>query len=104
MDGGSLETVSLGGQQSTVNASGYQSQRAVYAPGGLAWIPKRGQGVLVVKAGMEDCIAGAEMEGLENMEPGEIRLHTQNASLWLKNDGSILLEGKIMINGKELSV
>lgn len=104
MDSGSLEMVSLGGETSTVVSSGKQSKRAVFAPGGLAWVPKRGQGVLVVKAGMEDCIAGAETEGLEHMEPGEIRLFSQKASVWLKNDGTIQLEGKVLLNGKELTV
>lgn len=104
MDSGGLETVSLGGENSTVISSGKQSKRAVFAPGGLAWVPKRGQGVLVVKAGMEDCIAGAEMEGVGDMAPGEIRLFSQTASVWLKNDGTILLEGKVFLNGKELTL
>lgn len=103
-ESGSLETISLGGEESTVAVSGKQSSRAVYAPGGMVWVPKRGQGVLVVKAGMEDCIAGAEMDSRAGMEPGELRLYTEKASIWLKNDGSILLEGTIMVNGKELTV
>lgn len=102
--GGSLETVSLGGENSTVISAGYQSSRAIYGPGGLTWVPKRGQGVLVVKAGMEDCIAGAEMEGNGAMEPGELRMFTEKASIWLKNDGSILIEGTVLVNGKELTV
>ncbi len=104
ISGGSLETVSLGGENSTVVSAGNQSSRAVYGPGGLTWVPKRGQGVLVVKAGMEDCIAGAETEGAGTMEPGEIRLYTEKASIWLKNDGSILLEGTVLVNGKEITV
>ena len=103
-DAGALETVSLGGQTSTVVSSGNQSQRTVFAPGGMVWVPQRGQGVLVVKAGMEDCIAGAEMENTAGMEPGEVKIFSRQASLWLKNDGSIVLEGRVLLNGKELGV
>lgn len=101
---GTLETVSLGEKASTVTATGKQLYRTVFAPGGLTWCPKRGQGVLVVKAGMEDCIAGAEMEETEGMEPGEIRLFSQGASIWIRNDGSIQIEGRVLVNGKELTV
>lgn len=103
-DSGTLEMISLGGETSTVASSGNQSLRTVYAPGGMCWIPRRGQGVLVIKAGMEDCIAGAEMEQTAGMEPGEVKIYSQAASLWLKNDGSILLEGRVLVNGKELEI
>lgn len=104
MDGGTLEMVSLGGENSTVVSSGNQSQRTLFGPGGMCWVPKRGQGVLVIKAGMEDCIAGAEMDSTGGMEPGEVKLFSGGASLWLKNDGTILIEGTVLLNGKELTV
>lgn len=101
---GTLETISLGGEVNTVASSGHQCQRTMFAPGGMCWVPKRGQGVLVIKAGMEDCIAGAEMENTEELEPGEVRIFSQGASVWLKNDGRILLEGKVFVNGEELTI
>lgn len=99
----SLGTVSVGGENTTVAAVGEQLSTTVFAPGGMYWIPRRGDSVLVIKAdGTENCIAGVEMKIPEDMEPGEMRLETGNASLWLKNDGSIQLSGRVLVNGKEL--
>lgn len=102
MDSGAVETVSLG-VAGTVVSSGYQSKKTMFAPGGICWVPRRGQGVLVIKAGMEECIAGAEMEADEELLPGEVKIFSEGASLWLRNDGSILLEGRVLVNGKELT-
>lgn len=100
---GTLELVSVGGDGTVVSGM-YQSQKTVFGPGGMCWVPSRGQNVLVIKAGAEDCIAGVEMERAEEMEPGEVKFFTQGASVWLKNDGSILLEGRVLVNGKELEL
>ena len=100
---GGLEVVSLGGEVNSVVSSGVQSRKTVFAPGGMCWMPGRGQGVLVVKAGAEDCIVGAEMEPDGEMEPGEVKIFSQGASIWLKNDGSICLVGQVFVNGKELA-
>ena len=77
----------------------------VFAPGGLCWLPKRGQEILVIKAGEggeENCCLGGEMEIPEGMEPGELCLKTEKAALWIKNDGRILLEGTVYVNGEEM--
>lgn len=101
---GSLGTVSVGGVSTTVTASGDQASTAVFSPGGLYWVPRRGDSVLVIKAGgTENCIAGVEMEPPTDMAPGELRLVSQGASLWLKNDGSIRISGRVLVNGKELT-
>lgn len=100
---GSLGTISVGGETSTVTAAGMQVSSAVFGPSGMHWIPQRGDSVLVIKAGgTENCVVGVEMQTPEDMQPGEIRLESQGASLWLKNDGTICLEGQVLINGKEL--
>lgn len=101
---GTLGAISVGGVSTTVAASGDQASAAVFSPGGVYWIPRRGDSVLVIKAGgTENCIAGVEMEPPEDMEPGEVRLESQSASLWVKNDGTICLSGRVLVNGKELT-
>lgn len=99
----SLGTVSVGGESTTVTAAGEQVSSAVFGPSGMYWIPRRGDSVLVIKAGgTENCIVGVEMQTPKDMQPGEIRLESQMASLWLKNDGTICLTGHVLVNGEEL--
>lgn len=97
------ETVSVGGKSPTVCTGEGQSPITVFAPGGLCWMPKRGQGVLVIKTGDGAlCCPGAEGEVPEGLRPGELCLKTEKAALWLKNDGRILLEGQIYFNGEAM--
>lgn len=97
--------VSVGGSKPTVLTGGIQVPVTVFAPGGMCWLPKRGQEILVIKAGEsgeEGCCLGTEAEAPEGMEPGELCLRTEKAALWLKNDGRILLEGKVFVNGEAI--
>lgn len=97
--------VSVGGKMPTVLSGGVQVPVTVFAPGGLCWLPKRGQEILVIKAGEggeEGCCLGGEMEVPEGLAPGELCLRTEKAALWIKNDGRILLEGTVYVNGEEL--
>lgn len=100
-------TVSVGGGTPTVTAAGNQQETVLFGPGGMCWVPRRGQLVLVIKSGgtgSDLCVAGAQVAGTEEMEPGEVKLFTEEASLYMKNDGTIALEGRVLINGKELVV
>lgn len=97
--------VSVGGKRPSVLSGGIQTPVTIFAPGGFCWLPKRGQGVLVVKSGdkgEEGCCVGTEMESPEELQPGELCLKTEKAALWLKNDGRILLEGAVYINGEAI--
>lgn len=97
--------VSVGGKHPTVLSGGVQTPVTMFCPGGFCWVPKRGQGVLVIKAGEqgeENCCVGTEMAVPAGLEPGELCLKTEKSALWLKNDGRILLEGDIFINGEAI--
>lgn len=101
-----MGTVSVGGGNPTVISAGNQQETVLFGPGGMCWVPRRGQSVLVIKAGgagSDICIAGAEVQGTEEMEPGEVKLFTDGASILMKNDGTIALEGRVLVNGKELT-
>lgn len=102
---GQLDTVSLGGSMPTVSESNEQYGAKLFGPGGMCWTPKRGQSVLVIKAGAlgeENCMIGAETEAAADLEPGELRLFAQGCALELKNDGSVHITGNVYINGREL--
>lgn len=102
-----MGTVSVGGGSPTVKTADGQQETVLFGPGGMCWVPRRGQSVLVIKAGGagdDVCIAGAEVSATEGMEPGEVKLFAEGASLYIKNDGTICLEGRVVVNGKELAV
>ncbi len=97
-----LETISVGGETTAVVSEGQQVSASVFGPGGVYWVPRRGDQVLVIKAnGADPCIAGAEQATPKDMAPGEVMLKSQGASLWLRNDGSILISGRVLVNGEE---
>ena len=93
----------IGGGEAAVLTKGEDRALPVYGPGGVVWTPKAGDTVLVIKGGCgreEQCIAGAlsKREG-DEIEPGELRLYSGGASLTLRNDGAVEIEGQLIING-----
>jgi len=73
----------------------------VYSPGGYAWSPKFGDDVLVMKcADGLSRVVSAVCEPHEGMENGEILIYSCGASICLKNDGRILFNGDVYINGE----
>ena len=97
-----LGTVTIGGVPAAVETCGEVRNLPVFGPGGYAWAPRRGDRVLVIKGGPggeEQCVAAAEI-GEEKLEPGEILIRTGDASLRLKADGRIDLDGDLYINGE----
>lgn len=100
-----VEAVSLGGDAPAIADAGIQYGAKLFGPGGIVWVPRRGQNVLVIKTGSlgeESCMVGAESSGGEGLEPGELRLFSEGCALELKNDGSVHISGKVYINGEEL--
>jgi hypothetical protein len=59
--------------------------------------------VLVIKTGMEEAPVLAGVLEEEDLEPGEIWLSVaEGAGIRLKPDGTIALEGKVTVNGREV--
>jgi len=77
----------------------------VFGPGGYAWQPKSGETVLVIKGGTggeESCVAGCSQQGAPaGLQPGEAYVYSAGgASVYLKNDGTLVLSGtKISLMG-----
>lgn len=75
----------------------------VCAPGGYAWRPKFGEDVLVMKCadGLSRVLSSVS-EPQEGLEGGEVLIYSGAASICLKNDGRIFLNGDVFINGAPL--
>ena len=61
-----MGVTTIGGGSASVMTKGEQRDLEVFAPGGLAWQPKAGDTVLVVKGGtgcQEQCVVAAETAG-----------------------------------------
>lgn len=102
--GAEVGVTTIGGSEAAVLTRGEDRSLPVYGPGGLVWSPKAGDTVLVIKGGSgreERCIAGAlsQREG-EELEPGELCLYSGGASITLRNDGSVEIQGQLTINGE----
>ena len=78
-------------------------QLPVFGPLGLSWKPRNGDMVLVIQGGtggQESCVAGAEQKSVpDGLEPGELCLHTEDASIWVRKNGRVEIWGDLYING-----
>lgn len=103
--GSQMETVASGGREPWVNSCGEMRRAELICPGGFRWRPAAGQCVLVIKTGSlgeDPCIIGMEDIGGEELAAGEVQLYSGGSSITLKNDGRILLEGTVYVNGEVL--
>ena len=88
-----------------VYAEGERRNLPVYGPGGCRWRPSENQQVLVLKLGRQGeqpCVAGAQV-GETELEPGEIELFSNGASIVLHNSGRVDIQGRLYINGEPYS-
>lgn len=78
-----------------------------YAPYGYSSYAPSGQEILLINNGNEIAGAGVKMNGSSTLECGEIELRSLGgASICLKNDGSILINDKIILtkNGTVINI
>ena len=68
----------------------------VVAPYGIVYSPSMGVEAVVVPTSSGEVCAGVVMPAAEGLENGEIMICSKGASLVLKNDG------RVLVNGKEL--
>ena len=95
------ETTS-GGNDTSVYTEGELRHVGICAPGGYIWRPSVGRELLVIKdgGGTAYAVGAAAQEPPGGFRDGEVFISSAGgASVWLKNDGSILLSGKINIDG-----
>ena len=96
--------VTLEGDPAAVYQSSERRDLPVFAPGGYCWRPALGAEVLVLKTGAPGegaCVAGTRITA--NVAPGEVRIQSEGgASITLGADGTIRLEGDVLVNGVPL--
>lgn len=79
--------------------SGYgQNGRGRYymaSPGGMVYYPQKGERAVIVSTDSGDICTGIIHEKDDGLEAGELKLYSSGgASIVLKNDGSVLINGK----------
>lgn len=112
MEDAEVGVTTVTGDQLAVVTRGEQRDLVIFGPGGYVWRPESGEQVVVLQGGpggTERWVAGCRQgKAPDGMEPGEVYLHSGNdASIRLKNDGTIVLkgariavEGQLTINGE----
>lgn len=98
-----LGVTTISGDSAAVMTRGEVRQLPVFGPLGLSWKPRNGDMVLVIQGGtggQESCVAGAEQKNVpDGLEPGELCLHTEEASIWVRKNGRVEIWGDLYING-----
>lgn len=101
-----LGVTTIAGGQAGVLTRGEVRSLPVYGPGGYLWMPQNGAEVLVIKGGpggQEQCVAGMRQGAPEaSMQPGEVLIRSGGANIYLKADGSLLLRGRVCVEGELL--
>ena len=104
---GESATVTIDGSHIAAVSRGEEREIPIVSPGGIAWLPRRGDEVLLLRGGTggeERYLAGTVQNASPSLESGEIRLFSAGgASIVLKNDGSIELNGNVYVNGHRLT-
>ena len=99
-------TVTLEGDPAGVYLAGERRDLPVFGPGGYCWRPAVDQEVLVLKtgaAGEAPCVAGTRSQG--ELQPGEVKISARGGgSITLAADGTIRLDGAVLVNGTPLVV
>ena len=97
-DSATLGTVSIGGAEAAVVTDTEKRQAKLITPGGYCWKPSAADNVLIVK-GNELYLTGQLMHGADELGEGEVRVYSLGASLTLRNDGRIVLNGDVELAG-----
>ena len=99
--GAETGVVTLEGEKTAVYLAGERRDLPVLSPGGYCWRPAEGETVLVLKSGADGeelWVAGVPGDGTD-LAPGEVRIQSRQAAVFLGNDGSIDLRGTVKLNG-----
>ncbi|NCB51067.1 MAG: hypothetical protein EOM54_04185 [Clostridia bacterium] len=95
-----IAEITIGGAAAAAYSDCESRNLAVASPGGVLWRPIAGQKVLIVPCGGERVVAGAVQEGLPSgMENGEVYLKSGGASIFIRNNGQIVITGDVEIDG-----
>ncbi len=97
-----LGTVCTAGGSPSVNTDTERRNLQIISPGGYGWVPEDGRQALVLP-GTPDMLLGQVGTPPVELEPGEVCLYTGKCAIILRNDGTIELNGRVLINGVEVT-
>ena len=95
--------VTIGGKNTAVYTDGEKRNSVFFSPGGYYWLPSRGQNMVVIKSeDNEICCMDREITELPiDMQEGEVYIVSDgNASIYLKNDGTVQISGDVSVKGR----
>jgi len=98
-------TVTASGAENGVFLGTERRHLPVMAPGGYHWRPRAGETVLVLKAGDRSelpCILACQPSDTPDLQPGEVELTGPACSVKLVQDGTVRVQGTLMVNGRTL--
>lgn len=89
-----------GSDNAMVNVQGDIEHRkiSIISPLGIAYSPKLEQDAIVIKVDDSNYCMGVKMPD-KNLNPGDLLLYSDKASISIKSDGSIEINGNVKING-----
>lgn len=89
------EITGVSGNRVEVNSSSRHSNVPVVTPYGFISIPPVSSQAVVITSAAGDVCAGVMNQITQNLEPGEVMIRSAGgASILLKNDGRVLINGK----------
>lgn len=93
--------ITIGGGRAAGVSDGEYRELDVAAPGGYYWLPEVGDEALMI-----DCADGSRVVSgrLNNaaaagISPGEVYIKSKAASVYMRNDGSMIINGNISHSG-----
>lgn len=72
----------------------------IISPSGISYTPELGEDCLMLPINDSVVAVGSYMKN-KSLDEGEIMLYSGTGSITLKNDGRILINGQVFINGEE---
>lgn len=76
---------------------------ALCSPGGYFWKPAPGRQVVVLKCGDDgNAVMGVLDSDASELSAGEVCIQSNSASITLRNDGTINVSGRLIVNGNEI--
>ena len=93
--------VTIEGERPGVYTDYEQRDASIVSPGGYIWRPKYGDDVLIIKCGNNELFtAGIQSTEENTISAGEVMIKSADGGyIYLKNDGSILINGQVSIDG-----
>ena len=99
----SVGEVTIGGMNTAVYTNAEMRNAAFFSPGGYFWVPSAGQSMGVIKSEDNEsyCMDRQVADLPVDMQEGEVYIVSGgNASIFLKNDGSIRITGDVSVTGR----